>query len=322
MTTCSICLEDVCGETKRLQCDHDFHLECILKWFLKSDNCPMCRASQKDDPIIKFKNELLNTGEETDDETTDGDDVEDELICEDYYFEWRNGLFQRRNRDDELTRAIKRAMIYDSTDTDLRILGMPDHYIPQMIEYQVNKSCPEAILDNMFVFYFYDNMTDDAMRRIMFHQSTLDDLTGYFLMSPLSAREMLLFQKKKRENTTKWARIMDEWKRNADESEDDTPATIRAISGNSTLQDLCTFGFSRMDSIDMLAYQRTLRVEAHKQSWSDTLKIMELLDSDLECQKVETLQRAIAGQATREDLESLQVPDIDMILDHQIVCVL
>lgn len=61
--TCAICFEQVpstnSAQNKRLSCGHSFHMNCILKWFLRSDACPTCRKSQPNDQIIIFKNNLL-----------------------------------------------------------------------------------------------------------------------------------------------------------------------------------------------------------------------------------------------------------------------
>jgi hypothetical protein len=42
---CSICLNDCsqCANTKLL-CNHTFHTKCIKEWYLKGDDCPMCRG--------------------------------------------------------------------------------------------------------------------------------------------------------------------------------------------------------------------------------------------------------------------------------------
>lgn len=53
--TCAICLEDVKNSSKRLNCGHSFHVDCILRWYETSNECPVCRSAQSDDPIIKLK---------------------------------------------------------------------------------------------------------------------------------------------------------------------------------------------------------------------------------------------------------------------------
>jgi hypothetical protein len=57
--TCAVCLEAVGSlnskATKRLTCTHAFHTACILTWFETSDECPICRTEQDNDPIIVFK---------------------------------------------------------------------------------------------------------------------------------------------------------------------------------------------------------------------------------------------------------------------------
>ena len=42
---CSICYNEYkVGEYKReLCCNHTFHKKCIDKWFIKNNNCPICR---------------------------------------------------------------------------------------------------------------------------------------------------------------------------------------------------------------------------------------------------------------------------------------
>ena len=43
---CSICLEDMEDTTieSKLECGHIFHKECISKWTVKNNNCPLCRS--------------------------------------------------------------------------------------------------------------------------------------------------------------------------------------------------------------------------------------------------------------------------------------
>lgn len=55
---CSICLEIINKNPKNLLCNHSFHSDCILQWFVESDTCPICRTSQKCDLIIIFKNKI------------------------------------------------------------------------------------------------------------------------------------------------------------------------------------------------------------------------------------------------------------------------
>ena len=59
---CSICLENVKStntfNTKRLTCGHSYHVDCILTWFVTSDECPVCRTKQQYDPIIIFKSKV------------------------------------------------------------------------------------------------------------------------------------------------------------------------------------------------------------------------------------------------------------------------
>ena len=57
--SCSICCEEyVCGDLKRVlrHCSHQFHVECVDRWFLSSTDysnrpasCPMCNAELKEE---------------------------------------------------------------------------------------------------------------------------------------------------------------------------------------------------------------------------------------------------------------------------------
>ena len=59
---CSVCWENVrstnSSNTKRLSCGHSFHLNCILNWFIKSNECPVCRQEQIKDPFILYKEKI------------------------------------------------------------------------------------------------------------------------------------------------------------------------------------------------------------------------------------------------------------------------
>lgn len=49
-STCSLCLEEY-GVNERvttLPCEHMFHGDCIVKWLLRTDTCPLCRRKQYD----------------------------------------------------------------------------------------------------------------------------------------------------------------------------------------------------------------------------------------------------------------------------------
>ena len=53
--TCPVCFENINKNSKILSCGHMFHMDCILKWFVQSETCPVCRVEEKRDYYIKFK---------------------------------------------------------------------------------------------------------------------------------------------------------------------------------------------------------------------------------------------------------------------------
>jgi hypothetical protein len=61
---CAICFELVKStnslHTKRLSCGHSYHFQCIITWFETSDECPVCRQKQMNDPILIFKEKIEN----------------------------------------------------------------------------------------------------------------------------------------------------------------------------------------------------------------------------------------------------------------------
>ncbi len=50
MTECTICLEPLEEEEEeeekiyKLNCDHKYHTECIMRWLTTNPTCPLCRA--------------------------------------------------------------------------------------------------------------------------------------------------------------------------------------------------------------------------------------------------------------------------------------
>ena len=51
-TKCAICLNDFIGIDiikAFYKCEHIFHKDCLLNWLKKSDLCPLCKHSLKDD---------------------------------------------------------------------------------------------------------------------------------------------------------------------------------------------------------------------------------------------------------------------------------
>jgi len=59
---CLVCLEPVSStntiNSKRLCCGHAFHPDCIMTWFVTSDECPVCRTKQTGDSLLEFKEKV------------------------------------------------------------------------------------------------------------------------------------------------------------------------------------------------------------------------------------------------------------------------
>jgi len=59
---CLICFESVpstnSAKHKRLKCGHAFHFDCIIRWYVESDVCPVCRQEQVHDPLIQYKKKI------------------------------------------------------------------------------------------------------------------------------------------------------------------------------------------------------------------------------------------------------------------------
>lgn len=54
---CSICLDTINKNSKKLTCIHTFHKKCIKKWFKKMKRCPLCLEFQRK----KYKVTHLNS---------------------------------------------------------------------------------------------------------------------------------------------------------------------------------------------------------------------------------------------------------------------
>ncbi|EYU41092.1 hypothetical protein MIMGU_mgv1a018672mg, partial [Erythranthe guttata] len=44
---CAVCLDDLCQENNNigaLECNHEYHSDCIKKWLRVKNFCPMCKS--------------------------------------------------------------------------------------------------------------------------------------------------------------------------------------------------------------------------------------------------------------------------------------
>ncbi len=54
--TCPVCLDEIqFKDTHKTSCSHTFHKHCIMNWYIMSDDCPVCRHTENEDPVIVFK---------------------------------------------------------------------------------------------------------------------------------------------------------------------------------------------------------------------------------------------------------------------------
>lgn len=55
--TCSICLEELNNNSRKLKCSHTFHKECIDNWFkhISERCCPLCRQIHSNKFDIKYE---------------------------------------------------------------------------------------------------------------------------------------------------------------------------------------------------------------------------------------------------------------------------
>ena len=68
---CSICLENIINEEHKTitSCKHIFHEECMAKWILQNNSCPLCRT--KFNVVIKDKTYINTDIRDTSRFTTD-----------------------------------------------------------------------------------------------------------------------------------------------------------------------------------------------------------------------------------------------------------
>jgi len=66
LETCPICFDEIhVRDLHFTTCKHTYHKDCITKWFESSDECPVCRNEQSNDPMIVFKRNIKTIMEET-----------------------------------------------------------------------------------------------------------------------------------------------------------------------------------------------------------------------------------------------------------------
>ena len=73
---CVICLMEEKENLVKLSCQHVFHKECIRRWLLNSNNCPVCRINLRE-PNIRS---LININETTDTENSDTENSSSNFI--------------------------------------------------------------------------------------------------------------------------------------------------------------------------------------------------------------------------------------------------
>ena len=52
MDRCCICFENL-NKKYTTECNHSFHFDCIKKWYLTKQNCPICRNRFRDEMFTK-----------------------------------------------------------------------------------------------------------------------------------------------------------------------------------------------------------------------------------------------------------------------------
>ena len=58
---CSICMEMIERDNKKtLNCNHDFHANCVNRWLRSNDTCPLCRAPQNNDENNRTSNYVFD----------------------------------------------------------------------------------------------------------------------------------------------------------------------------------------------------------------------------------------------------------------------
>lgn len=73
--TCSICLDSIDGDARRLACQHIYHEQCVGKWFVQcahqgdgSPTCPLCRDVVTDSPTLAWIEQLTADDSASDDD--------------------------------------------------------------------------------------------------------------------------------------------------------------------------------------------------------------------------------------------------------------
>lgn len=92
---CSICLNMISDNKKRLHCNHSFHSNCILQWFQQDNRCPICRDVQSE-------------YEEQGDVKMRDEEAEEEAEEEELHEINRANSYRNLTRDNSLSNNIRR----------------------------------------------------------------------------------------------------------------------------------------------------------------------------------------------------------------------
>jgi hypothetical protein len=100
---CSICLNMISDNKKRLNCNHSFHSNCILQWFQQDNRCPICRDVQSE---YEEQGDVKMRDDEAEAETEA--ETEAEAEAEELHEINRANSYRNLTRDNSLSNNIRR----------------------------------------------------------------------------------------------------------------------------------------------------------------------------------------------------------------------
>lgn len=104
--TCIICRDELKIGSKKLECSHIFHIECLKSWFIQQQTCPICRREIKPYPNKKEDQKKPEQNEELKQSTpplTPQEIIMKENFLPNHHFKYLNNIENQDSNNTENT---------------------------------------------------------------------------------------------------------------------------------------------------------------------------------------------------------------------------
>ncbi|ETB59641.1 hypothetical protein YYC_03072 [Plasmodium yoelii 17X] len=192
--TCIICRDELKIGSKKLECSHIFHIECLKSWFIQQQTCPICRREIKPYPNKKEDQKKPEQNEELKQSTpplTPQEIIMKENFLPNHHFKYLNNIENQDSNNTENT--LVDAFVQNSNmKKKIQILtDMCDYYrelslsclkeIDKINHYKVPASVMLRSIYGSRDYTGFNNIEDDVQKYLkkLHYVPEINDLRSY-----------------------------------------------------------------------------------------------------------------------------------------------